>query len=151
MLERKAASEVTKQEALKIVREAEEDGLVHFVDNALGGIKSSCNCCSCCCWALGTIKRRRAPRDTVIATYFIRETDEAECLACGTCVTVCPVDALTRDNDILTVDEDWCVGCGLCVVQCPASAAKLRAKSEGTPPQDFTTLHRKILEERGLR
>jgi len=151
LIEREVGREVTKEEALGILRKAEEDGLVHFVDNALGEIKSNCNCCSCCCWALGPIKRRRIPRDAIMATYFIRETDEAECIACGDCVTVCPVDALAMGDDFPVVDNNWCVGCGLCVLKCANSAAKLRRKSEELPACDFTELHQKIREEKGLK
>jgi ferredoxin/DNA-binding MarR family transcriptional regulator len=151
LIEREAAREVTKEEALRILKQAEEDGLVHFVDNALGDVKSNCNCCGCCCWALGPIKRRRVPRDAMMATYFIRETDETECIGCGNCVSVCPVEALSMGDDFPVVDEKWCVGCGLCVLKCTTSAARLRTKSEDMPPRDFTELHQKIREEKALK
>lgn len=151
LIEREIGREVTKQEALGIIKKSEEDGLVHFVDNALGEVKDNCNCCSCCCWALGAIKRRQTPRDEIMATYFIRYTDKEECIGCGDCVEICPVNALTMNNNLPLVDEEWCIGCGLCVVKCTSSAAKLRSKSEQTPLLDFISLHEKICEEKGLR
>lgn len=37
------------------------------------------------------------------------------------CLAVCPVDALSRDDDLerVLVDYDLCIGCKLCVVACP--------------------------------
>jgi len=151
LIEKGLGREITKEEALELIKKSEEDGLVHFVDNALGDIKHNCNCCSCCCWALGPIKRRKIPRDLIMATYFIRETDEDECTGCGTCIEICPVNAITLVNDSAVIDEDWCVGCGLCVSQCSNSAAKLRQKPAKTPSQNFTDLHEGILREKGLR
>jgi NAD-dependent dihydropyrimidine dehydrogenase PreA subunit len=150
MIERELAREVTKEEALEIIRKSEEDGLVHFVDNALGDIKHNCNCCGCCCWALSPIKNRRVPRDVIMATYFIRKTDEGECVACGNCVEVCPVDAITMGDNYSIVDEIWCVGCGLCVAQCLNSAAKLEPRSDVSPPPSFKQLHERILVEKGF-
>lgn len=149
LIEREMGREVTKEEALQIIKKSAQDGLVHFVDNALGDIKHNCNCCGCCCWALSPIKKREIPRDIIMATYFIRETDEEKCTQCGDCALVCPVDALTHGNGFPVVEEDWCVGCGICVIQCHQSAARLRKKSEQTPPQDFKQLHKRILKEKG--
>jgi len=151
LIENELAREVTKEEALEIIKRSEEAGLVHFVDNAMGDIKHNCNCCSCHCWALSPIKERKIPRDVIMATYFIRETDEGKCSGCGACVDVCPVDALTMGDDFPIVDRDWCVGCGLCSAQCPTSAAKLRPKSDHIPASNFRELHERILAERGLR
>lgn len=46
---------------------------------------------------------------------------EAECVACGACVDVCPEAAITVD-DIAVIDADKCVECGACVDECPSSA-----------------------------
>jgi Pyruvate/2-oxoacid:ferredoxin oxidoreductase delta subunit len=143
--------EVTKEEALDIIRKSEEAGLVHFVDNALGDIKHNCNCCGCVCWNVGTIRRRKTPRDVLMATYFIRETDDDLCTGCGNCVEVCPVAAVKVEEDIALVDEEWCIGCGICVTRCGASAAKLKPRSDVLPLPDFKRLHEKILREKGHR
>ena len=151
LIDRDIARQVTREEAKEIIRKSEEDGLVHFVDNALGDIKHNCNCCCCCCWALSPIKERRIPRDLIMATYFIRETDEVECIACGNCIELCPVDALNMGDDFPVVDEAWCIGCGLCLARCSTGASRLRKKSEAVPSHDFRELHERILEEKGFR
>lgn len=142
------AREITKEEALEIIKKCEEAGLVHMVDNAQEDIKHTCNCCSCCCWSVGTIKRRRIPRDVLIATYFTRETDKELCAGCGQCVDICPVDAITMESEFPVVDNEWCIGCGLCLRPCSTSAAILKRKTPSIPPKDFEELHKKILEER---
>jgi ferredoxin len=133
--------EVSKEEALEIVKLTEEAGLVHFTDNSRDGIVHNCNCCGCACWNLGAIKRRLVPRDEIIATYFIRETDYDLCSACGSCADVCPVDAVTID-EFAEVDEEWCVGCGVCVKVCPTSAITMKRKTDDIPPATFEELHR---------
>jgi Pyruvate/2-oxoacid:ferredoxin oxidoreductase delta subunit len=151
IIERGLGREITKEEALEIIRKSEEAGLVHLVDNALGDIKHTCNCCGCSCWSVGTIRRRKIPRDILMATYFIRETDEELCSGCGDCVKLCPVNALTIEDKIAVVDKDWCIGCGICVIHCPTSAAQLAARSDVLPPPSSRQLHERILVEKGLR
>ena len=154
VIERQLARKITREEALGIIKESEEAGLVHFVDNAIGDIKHTCNCCGCACWSVGSIKRRKIPRDTIMATYFTRGTDKDACTGCGECVEACPVDAITMEGDFPAVDEEWCIGCGLCVAKCPTSGAQLRLRPDRVdhvPMPDFKMLHERILEEKGLR
>ena len=148
VIDRGMGREISKQEALHIIQTCEEAGLVHMVENARNEVKHTCNCCGCCCWSVGTIKRRRIPRDVLVATYFIRDTHKGACLGCGQCIEVCPVNAIHMDGDYPVVDTAWCIGCGLCVKPCPESAAALKRKTPEIPPENFQELHRRILEER---
>jgi ferredoxin len=43
------------------------------------------------------------------------------CIACGTCVTVCEHNCIT-EGDIYVIDENLCIGCGECQDNCPAEA-----------------------------
>ena len=44
-----------------------------------------------------------------------------ECLACGTCQSQCPVDAIS-EGDIYSIDADTCIDCGACEGVCPVGA-----------------------------
>ncbi|EFQ24423.1 electron transport complex, RnfABCDGE type, B subunit [Aminomonas paucivorans DSM 12260] len=47
------------------------------------------------------------------------------CLGLGTCVAVCPFDAIHIENSVARVDEAKCVGCGACVTLCPKGLIEL--------------------------
>lgn len=59
-------------------------------------------------------KRKRIPRRAVV--------DQAQCVACGCCVKVCPMQAITIYRGIRAeVEASKCIGCGKCAKECPAS------------------------------
>ncbi len=48
------------------------------------------------------------------------------CLAGGSCIKVCPVDAIGRDNkNRIWVDKDLCISCEKCVVVCPTGVMQM--------------------------
>jgi NAD-dependent dihydropyrimidine dehydrogenase PreA subunit len=151
LIEKGIGREITKSEALEVIRKSEEAGLVHLVDNAREGIKHTCNCCGCCCWSVGTIRRKKIPRDVLMATYFLRETDRERCTGCGQCVEICPVNVIKMEGDFPVVDRQWCIGCGVCAIPCPSSAIRLVRRSDAIPPKNFKELHQQILKERTLQ
>lgn len=56
------------------------------------------------------------------------EVDCDKCYDCGACYALCPVDAISYEEDYSVVfDEKTCIGnpCGLCVDACPARAIRL--------------------------
>lgn len=45
------------------------------------------------------------------------------CVGCGACTDVCPVGALTLNDEGKAVcDEGTCIDCGACVGTCPCEA-----------------------------
>lgn len=52
--------------------------------------------------------------------------DKNKCIACGTCVQMCPVGAISFDeNGLATIDPNKCIKCGTCEVACPVQAIKI--------------------------
>jgi ferredoxin len=55
------------------------------------------------------------------------EVDEEKCVSCGSCVTLCPVEAITQAEDCSIVfNKEKCVGstCSACVDACPTRAIR---------------------------
>lgn len=152
LIENGLGREITREEAIEVIRKSEEAGLVHFVDNCEGEAVHNCNCCGHACWNVGSIRRRKIPRDLLMATYFMRETVEEDCSSCELCAEVCPVACVTMNEGLPQVDEEWCIGCGVCVHQCPSGAARLRVREDRSLelPKDFDELHERILKEKKL-
>jgi ferredoxin len=44
------------------------------------------------------------------------------CLACGTCVPECPVEAISEGDPIYVINAGKCTDCGACASVCPAEA-----------------------------
>lgn len=47
------------------------------------------------------------------------------CIGIGTCMTVCPSNAISVDNGLAEIDENLCIGCGKCVSICPKDLIEL--------------------------
>ncbi len=45
-----------------------------------------------------------------------------ECVACGTCLSECPVDAISEGDEIYSIDTEKCTSCGSCAEVCPTDA-----------------------------
>ncbi|MFX1390736.1 MAG: ATP-binding protein [Promethearchaeota archaeon] len=118
---------VSKNEAKKILNEAEEEGLVHktFHDNFSLNEKenSICNCCKCCCILFQTYYRGIVSFHTL--TSYISKIDENKCVGCGICIKKCPIEAVFLINGKAFNDEKKCIGCGVCVHHCPETARSL--------------------------
>jgi len=122
---------ISKEEALEIMRNSEQDGLVHKAFHPHSDINrdetSICNCCKCCC---GTLDWWRGGMTAMInSTYHLSSIDEDLCTACGICIEKCPVDAIElTSKGFAKVFEDVCIGCGICAHFCPENAVVLIEK-----------------------
>lgn len=55
-----------------------------------------------------------------------------ECVACGTCVKVCPRTAIRVASGVTArVDGALCVGCGRCAKVCPADVIDMVERGAG--------------------
>jgi len=62
------------------------------------------------------------------------EVDSEKCFSCGSCVALCPVEAISIDADSsVKFDNEKCLGstCSLCVDACPARAIKSVKQTNG--------------------
>ncbi len=141
--------EITSNEALKILDQAHDVGLVCSPSNDQKGFVI-CNCCGCCCEILSSLKKIPKPSSIVASNYFT-EVDADSCTGCETCLDRCQMDAITMEGGIATIDLDYCIGCGLCVTTCPSEALALKRKEEPeviVPPANAFELYREIGEKR---
>ncbi|NDJ55334.1 MAG: 4Fe-4S dicluster domain-containing protein [Chloroflexi bacterium] len=120
------AREISKEEALALLEQAEATGLILQPGNARNA-EFMCMCCGCCCAALTTIKQRPDPA-SIVSTPFRASVDWDRCDGCGTCLERCQMDAISFDTGVAEIIEQRCIGCGLCVSTCPQEAVHLERK-----------------------
>ena len=51
------------------------------------------------------------------------------CMGTGSCAKVCPSEAITLSNGVVSIDGRHCVSCGLCIEECPKKIIKRIPKS----------------------
>jgi ferredoxin len=144
--------DVSQEEALAILDQAEKAGLVHTVSNVLAGVSYVCNCCGCCCGILRGITEYGLEHSVAAANYRA-SVDSAACTGCEVCVERCQVKAISVRDGIAVVDARKCIGCGLCVTGCAPEAASLARKPESEtvhPPADYGAWEQERLRNRGL-
>jgi Pyruvate/2-oxoacid:ferredoxin oxidoreductase delta subunit len=125
---------ITKEESLRILREAADTGLVHSAMNQKGQVHYICNCCTCCCGILRGVAEFGIPT-AVARSDFRVAVDAEECAACGACIKRCHFGALEVVDDVCVVDYDRCVGCGACVSFCSFDAMTMERRPEGEIPE----------------
>lgn len=96
---------ITRDEALEIFRQAEENGFVHQITNIDGENKifAICNCNVNVCYALRTSQLFNTPNMSASA-YRARVKTE-DCVACGRCVEYCPAGAVKLGQKLCLKDE----------------------------------------------
>lgn len=115
---------LTKDEALELVRQSEEAGLIHVVMNKQSVDHFICNCCACCCQTMPVLIEHNV--SVIEPSRFAAVVNADACTACGTCVDRCFFSAITTDGETAaTVNADKCMGCGLCQVTCPGDAISM--------------------------
>ena len=144
VIDRKIGREITKEEAMKILNDTEDAGLVHAGVNKQD-LDFLCNCCGCHCMILKAAKAYPKP-GLALASGFKPVWDADLCTACETCIDRCPMSALKLgDENVPVVDLDHCIGCGVCATGCPMEAISLEVRP-GTivPPVDQAALNKAL-------
>lgn len=132
-IDRGSGREVTKDEALAILRSCEEQGLVHITMNKMHVGHFICNCCPCCCQTLPMIINEGLMISD--PSRFQAEIDPEVCVDCKTCEERCHFSALTETvnangDPVMAVIAEKCMGCGLCHGTCPEDAITLKEVRE---------------------
>lgn len=120
--------ELTKEEALDIIKKSEEEGLIHTTFNKKSVDHVICNCCGCCCQFLPVFIENGAK--VVDSSRFQAIVDPELCIGCETCLDRCYFGAIEmkngEDQAVAEVIAEKCLGCGLCQVTCDPGAISMK-------------------------
>jgi Pyruvate/2-oxoacid:ferredoxin oxidoreductase delta subunit len=144
VIDRKMGRKITKEEALSILNQSEEAGLVHASLNRQE-IDFICNCCSCHCMILQTALAQPRPGFS-LTSGFQPVWNSGLCTACETCIDRCPAKALSLgEEEVPEVNLDRCIGCGVCATGCPEEAISLVERPGiPVPPVDHKALREAV-------
>lgn len=147
MVQSGAAHFIERDEMLRLLDEADADGLVLQPENTQAPLFICC-CCGDCCGVLASAKRMPVPAD-YFGTNFYAVVSPDACEGCGTCLTRCRMDAVTIEDGRAVVARSHCIGCGLCVTTCPSEAMTLaRTDRSRVPPKNTPALYVQLYRDR---
>ncbi len=101
-VETKKGHYVTYDEAMAILKRAEDNGFVHQITNIDGKNKifAICNCNVNICNALRTSQLFNTPN--MSRSAYVAKVDPKNCVACGRCVESCPAGAVKLGQKLCT-------------------------------------------------
>ncbi len=96
--------DVTYEEAMEILKRAEDNGFVHQITNidGEGKIFAICNCNVNICNALRTSQLFNTPN--MSRSAYVAHVDKDNCVACGRCVEYCPAGAIKLGQKLCRAD-----------------------------------------------
>jgi Na+-translocating ferredoxin:NAD+ oxidoreductase subunit B len=124
--------EISLAETMKIVRQNEEIGLIHW------GV---CYCCNDACEMMYSYTKFNRT-DLVDPNRFLAAVNEDLCSGCQDCVEKCQFNAIEMLKPAGSkklkahIDKEKCKGCGVCVVGCKQKALRLELVR---PPEYITS------------
>lgn len=135
--------QVTKEEALEIIKKGMKEGLVLQPSNTQKPF-ALCMCCGCSCEILSNANKMENPAQYFQTNYYA-EVNTENCTGCKLCEVKCPMHAAVVGEDKKsTVDLGRCIGCGVCVTFCNFDAIHLVKKAEFIPPKGIIDLYKQI-------
>ncbi len=96
---------ISKEEAYEVLKRAEDNGLVHEINQTPGFEEATaiCNCCGCSCFGLRIAEMFRSKN--AIRSNFVAKVNKDNCVACGQCVEYCQTNALRLGQKCSNVDS----------------------------------------------
>jgi Na+-translocating ferredoxin:NAD+ oxidoreductase RNF subunit RnfB len=158
LVRRGFARAIELPEALDLLKEARDAGLVQLADNVQKRPVYICNCCGCCCGQLQAINE--FDLQAVVPSRFEAAVREENCNGCARCSKACPVGAIAmkpvrvpakRKNALLAeVDVERCIGCGVCIPACKKESMHMAPRAEA-PRVPYNGVERSVRQmlERG--
>jgi Na+-translocating ferredoxin:NAD+ oxidoreductase RNF subunit RnfB len=151
-LDRNMGREISLEEAIDILSQCREAGLVTQPATSQNP-SGMCNCCGDCCGILKALNKHPRPAELVFSNHTATVARD-ECTGCETCLDRCQMNALRMNADeVAVVNLDRCIGCGLCVTTCPTEAIKLMPKPDAEyqmPPVNSAEQMKRMAQKRGL-
>ena len=128
-LDRGTGKQISKEDALNLLRECEEKGLVHVSMNMTSAGHFICNCCGCCCQTFPLLISNGL--EICDPSRYSAEINPELCTGCEDCTDRCYFNALETidaggSETISQVIANKCMGCGLCQITCPAEAITMK-------------------------
>lgn len=125
---------LSKKEALSLIEETEDHGLVHqWTNTSSMTIGTLCNCCVCCCMNMLPMSEYKIPWTAYYAkSRFEAANDLDTCTGCQDCIDRCQFDALEMQRQTgsrkykAVVDTEKCMGCGVCVLVCGPESLQMK-------------------------
>ncbi len=77
-------------------------------------------------------------------TYMI----SSDCMGCGICGPMCPLDAIVEARNQLVILKRMCDGCGRCTPYCPVQAIVPKERFKERQALSFNDELRRILDQR---
>jgi Pyruvate/2-oxoacid:ferredoxin oxidoreductase delta subunit len=130
MVDQGSARRVDLEEAAKVLKLANEYGLIHLtIYNPEQHVYALCSCCECCCHDIGFMKKLGRP-DLVAHADYVAVVDTDACLQCGACTERCVFGAQSGESGAAVFHQDKCHGCGLCVSTCASNAIRMVLRAD---------------------
>jgi len=134
LISRNAGKRLSDDEALALIDECEEMGLLHTCENStrMRPRWGMCNCCVDCCMIYQPLNRFKVPVTKCVAkSRYEARVDQDACDGCQNCLDWCRFDAIEvarpegSKKYKAWIDPEKCMGCGVCTLKCEPRALRL--------------------------